>query len=353
MSDLLTEYRTELLNELLEIYIKSVILKEFLYIFPFMTKISFNEDHFITFICKKIFNKYFQYIKDFIVNEEEFDKLCKKVLSTLITNIQGNNVINFVKDFPNFAFSLYNTEDDNILNITDEYDSKYKSSNMYREYYIKVEDSLINEAITPLEIGFLNRINQFRGILNIKNFKYLINTWKDILSEDRFFKLIKYIYIGVRLVYNSSIFDTSSANIRNLYESILSNEKYRLEKTNALKFIKNDEIFSYKFPLIIAKQENLLNLNSYSKCIEYIDSDNMLSDIYVLSNNLWEDPNFYKLFKYHVPIQTFQNILFSNFSNKYYLLKEIMEKNSIFQELDGSLIKLMTRIKYAEDPIKI
>ena len=41
MRDLLAEYREETIAELLNIYAKSCLLKEYLHIFPFISKISF------------------------------------------------------------------------------------------------------------------------------------------------------------------------------------------------------------------------------------------------------------------------------------------------------------------------
>ena len=356
MRDLLADYRTETISELTKIYVKSCILKEFLYVFPFLTRISFTDPQFFKYISKKLKNIYYTPISIFIESEEVFFTLCSEALLEIQEALALSNALDLVEQFPNIAFKSYESEK-NIENTYDSniYEEKYVKGNIYREYYIRVEDAQVSEARDDLENGFLNRTNEYRGVINPTSFKEFVQFSVGLLTQDRFLSLVTNRFLGVRLVYNSPLHISNVQNHRVLYDSILEESRYIYEKTNALSFRKNQHTIYFKFPLVLAKKEIMFPpaLGSMQAMIDYINSTAYFDNMAELSNRLWEDPNFSKLFNYHIPVKMFQAILFNNLAEKYYLLQEVMQENKVFQDLDTTIINLLNRIKFAEDPTNI
>jgi len=249
------------------------------------------------------------------------------------------------------AFKLYETEKDVYNTYTE--DDRYSKNNLYSEVYVRVEDNSLEEARNDEEKAFLLRPNEFRGIVNPTSFKELLDS--SGLTQDRFLALIRNRYLGVRIVYNSQLHLANVQNHKTLYDSILEDSKYIFEKTNALAFKHNPHTTLYKFPLVLAKKEVIFPayLGSIQAMKDYINSTQYYQDIFFLKTKLWEDANFAKMFIYHIPVKAFQSVLFNNFCEKYYLLQEVMQENKVFQDLDKTIIKLLQRIKFAEDPTNI
>lgn len=361
MLELLKTYREESISELLKIYMKGCILKEYFFIFPFLTKISFRDDQFYKFLSNKLKLTYYQPISVFLTNEEQFFTICKEAWSEIqnaLYELQTGRVYDLVKDFPNIAFPKYTTEPE-VLTIwngsEDESgdENRYEDNNFFIEYYIRLEDSTLSEARDQSEIDFLNRPNKYRGVVNIDVF----NTWIDSITmpQDRFLALIRNRYLGVRLIYIPT-FNLDETGRRQLYQSVITDPKVVLEKTNALAFADTGFDIKYKFPLVVAKQEALFppNLGSLVAMQNYVDNTVTFdNDVYNLTNDLWKDLNFSKLFNYHFPVKMLQAILYSNFVERYDILRDVLIENKVFQDLSGTIINLLTRIKFAEDPTNI
>lgn len=355
MLDLLKTYREETIAELLKIYMKSCILKEYFSIFPFLTKISFKDDQLYKFVANKLRSIYYQPVAPFLSNSEQFFLLCKESLielQSVLESLQSGKVYDLIADFPNLAFIKYLTEE-NFINDYKENELKYATNNIFLEKYIRLEDATLLEARNASEIDFLNRENKLKGIVNIDVFDDWINSIT--LSQDRFLALVPNRYLGVRLVYNSP-FHTNVNGHAQLFQSIISTEpRYVYEKTNALAFVHSEALIKYKFPLILAKKEVLFpgSLGSLTAMQGYVKSPIFEQDVYTLTNRLWEDANFSKLFNYHFPVKILQAILLTNFIERYKILRDVLIENKVFQDLSGTIINLLTRIKFAEDPTNI
>lgn len=366
MRDLLTDYRREVSEELIKLYLKGAILQEILYLFPFFRKISISDPQFHFFLTKLISKKklkingeeksYLEHISPFIANEDEFHSIGKTAM-TEIQSILDNSLgkgLDLFKDFPNIAFKQYECEKDNRNDYREDSD-KYSDNSFFREYYIRVEDSQIFEARNQEEIEFLSRPNKFKGTIKPTIFKEWIEDTMTSMPQDRFLALVPNRYVGVRLMYNPAYKFSSAQQQKNLYESVLTSARFIYEKTNALSFRHNSNNYIYKFPLIIAKKELLLppSVSSFEMMKNYVNSTSFYQDIFSLSNKLWEDQNFGRLFDYHIPMKIFEVLLFSNLYEKYYLMKEVIKENKVLQDLNSTIIKLLTRVKFAEDPTQI
>lgn len=352
MRNLLTDYREETTKELVQLYIKSCILKEYFFIFPFLRKLKFDGDDFYNYLINKlkrpIGSSYFEKIAPYI-SETDFSTISKKEIAE-IQDILSNNGMNFVEDFPIMAFSAYKPEK-GISNAYSFSQEKYSENNMFIEYYLNIGNAPITEALNELEISIIQRSFSLQGVVDPTHFKEWMIGLQGFISQDRFFALIKSWEIGVRLVYNSN-FVTRNRNEAQLYSSICGS--HILDKTNALSFKLDDsDITHYKFPLILAKAETHRLPNSFVGLRNYIDSAEFFSDIDNLKSELWKDDNFAKLFNYHFPIKILQTIIFSHIVKKYKLMAKVAEKNKIFEDLDDAIIKILFRIKNAEDPTNI
>ena len=356
MRDLLAEYREETIAELLNIYAKSCLLKEYLHIFPFISKISFKDEYFYTYITKVLQEKYFGPVSRFIDTDQSFFDICKtaiiEIQQILEQSITGRP-FDLVNDFPNIAFSSYETEKD-AFNLYVEDSDKYKNDHFYREYYIRIEDAPLSTAIDDSERAFLSRPNYLKEVIRPSIFKEWMISIANTIPQHRFLTLVPNRFLGVRLVYNPSL-TISENNKRSLFDAIHQDPKYTLQKTNAIGFLHNESLIRYTFPLIVAKKEIRFPpyLGSTLAMTEFVGTAQYDNEMFNLSNKLWDDPNFCKLFEYHFPVKLLQSILFDNFLKKYNLLHDVLVENKVFQDLSGTIINLLTRIKFAEDPTNI
>lgn len=354
MFNLLELYRSTIIKELIIVYTKTLLVKEFISIFPLISKLDFDLGYFDS-VCKQLINeKYILYILNILNNKITINEVhecvntgideLKKSLNTL--QLKSFSMKN---DFP-FIFPQYDIEQlqDNKgfygqLDI-----NKYNVNNIYIEKYIRIEeDENINIA------GISNRSTALKQIVNIKQLYDFIND--RTITNDKLFKVFKKLFFGIRLIYIPEIKEDRVT----LFDNLISDKSVMLNKTNAISGnTSNVHQIEYFFPIQLSileeelidssffyKESLLLNLKENSTIQKTIFNN--------LIKNFWNSDNFFKLFTYHIPVPVFEILIPNDQLYVNELVKDVYNKNLSYNNLEQILITLIEHIVNAEDPSKL
>lgn len=381
MYNLLQNYRKELCKELVKLYFKSIIVSEYISIFPNLRSIKFSNDLFPKYIKKIIETKYLSPLLAEIANRDilsfsDIENLISTATTDVLNKIYSNESFSFLDNFAN-SFKKYQSEPF-IAQTNENYflnEEKYKYNNFYIEIYFRLIDHPQPPSDpTPMQLAIMQRHLTQKFVVSPTIFYEFVKYYKSQqtarrISDEAFFRLFSDIRIGARLMFNPFI----TQNKEELFGELSNKDFIKNEKFNAIKGKYNDqENELYYFPLKIAEKEFTL----FTSQDQFIGIRRTLDDILIfiesniLNNNqkdinknsallrmitskLWTNDSFKKLFKYHIPINVFEVLLPQDqlLSNK--LLNRIYEENLPYKNLNSKIINLINRILNAEDPNKI
>lgn len=366
MSNLIQTYRKETIKELSIIYIKSCIIQELIGIFPTLSQIQLEQNIFKQYIKSMIEVKYFDLLRfsQNIFTVAELKALIEPALDEILNLLSFNNKFSFLEYFPN-SFEKYLSEF-YISQIAGEFLSKdkYKSNNIYLEYYIRVVDHPQAVSTETWQTQILSRGNNFRGVVNPLLLKNYLTTFLS-RNDSKFFDLFSDFRLGVRLIYNPNV--TEDKKI--LFNQLKVKTNIQKEKINGIsgEYIDNPNETIYYFPLKICEREYSLFtsiddtfvsidrtkqsiINFIDQYLVNIDESTVLTK---LTTKLWLDDNFKKMFNYHIPVQIFEILLPRDNLRINELLTEVYLSNLSYNNLYRQIIKLIEKVLSTEDPNKI
>lgn len=348
MSKLYDKYKKETINELVTIYIKSCILKEYLHLFPIISKLELSNDIFITNQIEYYYTKYYADVSLYIL-PEEFRDICKQSIIQVndSSKVYQTEIIDYLDNFPN-TFQKYDTEITNTVSAID--NKKYVDNNIYIENYIRLKSVDVSAIDSDVYFRIFND-SSYKNVVNIKYFSLflvdVLNPQRQI-NLDNFFNIFKDIQICSRVIVNPIV---QYSNKKELFDKIIAKENAKLEKINAIRY-KNENEDLYFFPVQLASVEyNIFNLveKNVQSLYDFLSNENLQYIMNLVAKSFWSDNNFSKLFQYHVPIQILQPILFENIKDKYKLLGDVFNKNLPYNNLNKTIINLIDKIYNIED----
>lgn len=363
MSNLLVSYRQEVVKELCIIYIKAVLVQEFISIFPIFSQIKLNQDSFIDYF-KTIFKtkpkekSYYQLlIESSKIDEQLIEENIKTSINEIFDILFFENKISFIESFPN-SFEKYLSEP-SISNPDFPFldSEKYKSNNIFLEYYFR-----LNER--PSQFATNNESFKYKQVVNANILRDLIQNEYGNFTDEQFFNIFPDIAVGVRLMFNPVIVE----NRLQLYNDLKNVQKIKEEKINAIsgKQSASDNIV-YFFPLEICKKEYSL-FTGYDNAFVSIDRtklsvlnfiNNNFNDLnnsltlFQITNKLWKNDEFRKLFLYHIPVQVFELLIPRQHAGMNMFLDKVYKNNLSYDNLYSSIINLIDRVLSTEDPTKL
>ena len=342
----LQQYKKETIDSLIKVYIKSCILKEYLSIFPIISKIDFT----FNFLSKnwetKIKNTYIplslQSIGEYTVQDSIIRESISEIFQTINSLYQNQISIEkqFLSSIPRFDSEVKVGAINLLLNP-----EKYKDNLLYIEKYFRFETF----DLPPITIY---QSDEHKGVVNKIQAKVFLS--QDIHTDEQFFQYIKDIKIGTRVMINPAVGDVDK---QSLYNSLKNDPKIILEKINTIRGkFNSEEQYSYFFPLLICQNESsILNFTTRIKqnIINFIDSTLLQPSFESLIDNFWNNENFNKLFKYHIPIPSFEVLLPNEQLRINKLIKDVYDKNVPYNNFNKTIINLIESINKAEDPTRI
>jgi hypothetical protein len=345
MSNLYIKYKEETIKELVIIYSKACILREYIHALPILGKIRLDNIA-IDLIAKKISNQYHPSISDYI-DYDNFLILSKNNVEFIFNNTSDiyNNIKNY-KDIFIESFQVYDVEKSNKISSTDD---RYSRNNIYIEKFFYIDNQNFSELSSDVFRNVFN-LNEYNKIVNKNKFLDLLSIFlgNNSINVFEIFPVIKY---GVRLVYNSKIAEQNKVS---LYNNLSSKDISKLEKTNAILY-ENDNNEYYYFPVKLCEiKYDLYSLLGNRDVNSLYNLVNNFDGIFTLAiKTLWNNNDFKNLWNYHIPVSIIEPVLFENIVEKYKLLKDVYDKNLPYVNLNETIINIIDNIKNAEDPNKL
>lgn len=343
MSKLYDLYISESTKELLIIYAKSCILKEYLHVLPIISKLDVTSDVYLSNESNKLLNKYHADVSDYISRDDLFDIFSESIIDIINkSKVYQTQFIDFIDNFPN-TFAKYDTEDSNKISKYDQ--QKYLDNNLYVEKYIRFVNVDASQFVDQFDRALaLN----YKEVVNVNKVKELLEVFKAIRNSNNlnsFFDIFANINIGCRLIVNPIVTTTDKSR---LYNDIIRSDLNAInEKINAI-YIKNDTEERYYFPLLISKIEyNVFNLinKDFDSFYNFINSENLNSIFEIVCKTLNTQDSFAKMFQYHIPVNILLPVISENIKEKYGLLHDVFKNNLPYYNLNNVIINLIDKIK--------
>lgn len=369
-------YADTMFENLSNIYYKYLFTKEHFDVYFFMKDLKIN-NFLLEILSQKLFNSIPEKNKIILFKKFDKDRILNNIRNSIIeifemfsTKFETSDIF---EDLP-FTLDQFDCELRNN-NIFFSF-QKYNNHDLYIENYLRVVDKDINDSVQNI---VSNRDDSLKNVCKISNFLTYLETDPTLASLDLVPRRIeldleprededipengnfssgnserininrlspfKSIVQGVRIIY--LINDPNIINNVNL-NVLKQNEMYKKEKcwvlfgrTNA----QQEQNSITKFPFEIARSESVNLIDLYGpdiiKKIRNTVSYNELNK--KLLGSLITNNSYKNFFEQIVPTKFISIMNYAHFKKMSRMIKETIEKNNVFGEMDKELFKLMNQ----------